>query len=296
MFSRLFPRSNNNNNNNNSSSNLEFNNEREGSVTPETSSRGEDSNHPTAAAAAAGNTNNTNNTASTTIPSSPLVKTTDGKTVVRLYIELLSCDDLGPDFTEDGKKVTKAYEPYVKVKLGGAADNKDSVDIHKTKPVQQRINTRDPIFDHEIHQSCFCMDGLPVDDLAQGLLFKVKDASATMSEKKQKLDVLGWALILPDALLWSNEIGGGGMDDSVPSRTYQNDLDHTLESELVHPTHLVKGLAGKIHIICRPASDQDLQDCRAKGWGYFQSYKPAAPTDHDDTGCRAATPPLQELL
>ena len=77
-----------------------------------------------------------NNGGSST-PSSPLVQTTDGKTVVRLYIEILSCDGLGPDYTNDGTRITKTYQPYVKVKLGGNDDN-NSLDIHKTRPVTQR--------------------------------------------------------------------------------------------------------------------------------------------------------------
>ena len=74
------------------------------------------------------------------IPSTPLVRTTEGKTVVRLYLEVLGCDHLGPDYDDNGNRIDEdsiTYNPYVKVKLGGK-DDKNSLDIHKTKPVQQR--------------------------------------------------------------------------------------------------------------------------------------------------------------
>lgn len=116
MFNRLFNRSNNNLNNDNGS--------HDGS-TPENSSQGEEPNEEMP------------EPEESPIPSSPLVRTADCKTVVRLYLEVLSCDDLGPDFDENGERVTKTYTPYVKVKLGGN-DDKDSLDIHKTKSVQQR--------------------------------------------------------------------------------------------------------------------------------------------------------------
>jgi hypothetical protein len=79
------------------------------------------------------------NNGESSTPSSPLVQTTDGKTIVRLYVEILSCDGLGPDYTNDGKRITKTYQPYVKVKLGGNDDN-TSLDIHKTLPVTQRYS------------------------------------------------------------------------------------------------------------------------------------------------------------
>lgn len=150
------------------------------------------------------------------------------------------------------------------------------------------MNTRDPIFDRVDHQSFFCIDGLYLDDLSKGLLFKVKDAAASVTQKKQKQDILGWALVQPDSLLWK-----AGMDDSA-SREYQGEVDYTLELELVHPVELVTGLAGNIHLICRPAREQEVEECRKKGWGYFKAYEHEEDTHIMERVELASTPPLRD--
>jgi len=135
---------------------------------------------------------------------------------------------------------------------------------------------------------------MEMDELAKGLMFKVKNAAATSAQKKAKQDVLGWSLVQGDVLLWKHA-GAGMMDESNTSCIYQDDLNNTLEFELVHPTELVTGLAGKIHIMCRPATDTEVEECRNKGWGYFKYYTPA-----DDRASARATaeqaPPIRELM
>jgi len=130
VFGRLFSSSRPNNNNNNSnrdgseSSTLENNSQ----VEENERRRGDD--EPTDPQASV-------DPPAAEIPESPLVTTDKGKTVVRLFVEILGCDNLGPDFLPDGNRNNEVYNPYVKVKLGGS-DDKDALDIHKTKPVQQR--------------------------------------------------------------------------------------------------------------------------------------------------------------
>jgi hypothetical protein len=131
---------------------------------------------------------------------------------------------------------------------------------------------------------------MEVDALSKGLMFKVKDAGGTTKPSLQK-DTLGWAIVQPDSLLWE-----AGMADSA-SKLYQGDLDHTLEFELVHPTELVTGMSGKIHLLCRPASDSDVEECRKNGWGYFKPYTRDDRATAEIHGVdRATTPPLLEAM
>jgi hypothetical protein len=118
------------------------------------------------------------------------------------------------------------------------------------------------------------------EELSKGLMFKVKDDAAAQKNKLKKDNTLGWALVTKDLLL-----AGGFYGHDSASNLY-DELEHTLELELIHPTELVTGLAGKIHILCRPATNKEVEECRTKGWGYFRPYTPV------DAGNRAGTPPL----
>ncbi|CAB9511397.1 expressed unknown protein [Seminavis robusta] len=183
--------------------------------------------------------------------------------VVSLVVEIVSCSNLA---ASEFLKVPLA-DAYVKVKLAttgtgttsttntttttSSNNKKQSLDIHKTKPISQ---TNNPHYTLE-SKSSFVIDGMPVAYLyqAEGLLFKVKHAG----DKTE----LGYLHVTPNALLQAT-----GQDQVI---------------ELIHPNTLLPGVAGALTIRCRPAESSDVEFYKFWGYGYFKEYNKYDPA-HDD--------------